>query len=382
MKVPSFELTRQISSIRDELEEAIGEVLDSGQFILGRNVVALEEEIAEFCGVRYGIGVASGSDALKLSLLASDIGPGDEVITTPFTFIATAGSIASLGAKVVFADIDPLTYNIDPEKIELLITENTKAILPVHLYGHPADMDAILGIAAKYGLKVVEDAAQAIGAEYKGRKVCSFGDVAALSFFPTKNLGGFGDAGMVLTNDEAVCEKVRMLRENGSCKKYEHEVLGFNSRLDEFQAAILRVKLKHLDDFANRRRYIANIYNSLLKDYVIIPYENPDVKHVYHQYTIRTQERDDLKQYLEDLGVGSAIHYPIPLHLQKALDFLGYEEGDFPEAERASKEVLSLPMFPELEEAEIRMITDTIRENHIARQQMLVSAREACSGAV
>jgi dTDP-4-amino-4,6-dideoxygalactose transaminase len=348
--------------MRRELEEVIGGVLDSGQFILGGNVAALEEEIAKFCGAKYGIGVASGSDALTLSLLALDIGPGDEVITSPFTFVATAGSIALLGAKVVFADIDPLTYNIDPEKIEQLITENTKAIVPVHLYGQPAEMDSILEIADDHGLRVIEDAAQAIGAEYKGRKACSLGDVAALSFFPTKNLGAFGDAGMVLTNDDAIYEKVHMLRVHGSCKKYEHIALGYNSRLDELQAAILRVKLKYLDRFTDMRRNIANTYNSLLKDYVVTPHESPNVKHVYHQYTIRTQERDELKRNLARLGISSTVYYPIPLHLQKALRFLGYREGDFHETERASREVLSLPMFPELQESEIRMIADAIRE--------------------
>lgn len=348
--------------MRRELEEVIGGVLDSGQFILGGNVAALEEEIAEFCGTKYGIGVASGSDALTLSLLALDIGPGDEVITSPFTFVATAGSIALLGAKVVFADIDPLTYNIDPNKIEQLITENTKAIIPIHLYGQPAEMDSILKIADDHGLRVIEDAAQAIGAEYKGRKACSLGDVAALSFFPTKNLGAFGDAGMVLTNDDAIYEKVHMLRVHGSCKKYEHIALGYNSRLDELQAAILRVKLKYLDRFTDMRRNIANTYNSLLKDCVVTPYESPDVKHVYHQYTIRTQERDELKRNLARLGISSTVYYPIPLHLQKALRFLGYREGDFHETERASREVLSLPMFPELQESEIRMIADAIRK--------------------
>lgn len=362
MKVPPFELTRQISSMRNELRDAIDGVLDSGQFILGENVKALEEEVAEFCDAKYGIGVASGSDALTLSLLALDIRPGDEVITSPFTFIATAGAIALLGAKVVFADIDPSTFNIDPEKIKPLITKRTKAILPIHLYGQPADMDPIIELAEEYGLKVLEDAAQAIGAEYKGRKVCSIGDVAALSFFPTKNLGAFGDGGMVLTNDDEIYEKVQMLRVHGSSTKYEHVALGYNSRLDELQAAILRVKLKYLDDFTNMRRSIADTYSSLLKDYVVIPYENPSVKHVYHQYTIRTQRRDELKQNLARLGISSTVYYPIPLHLQQAFRFLGYSEGDFPEAERASKEVLSLPMFPELEDAEIRMITDAIRE--------------------
>lgn len=369
--IPSFDLTRQNAMLKDELMQVIAAIVEKGHFILGENVAEFEKEIAEFCGVRFGVGVANCSDALYLALLACGIGPGDEVITTPFTFFATAGAIARVGAKPVFCDIDPRTYNIDANKIEALITERTKAILPVHLYGQPADMDPIIAAAKKHGLYVIEDAAQAIGASYKGKPVGSLGDVACISFFPTKNLGAFGDAGMVVTDNPEIAERVQMLRVHGSKKKYYHEVLGCNSRLDELQAGILRAKLAHLPEWTARRRAIAAQYLELLGDtpqarsgLLRLPVEAPGMMHVYHQFTIATAERDRLQEHLKANGIGSAIYYPLPLHLQTVFRDLGYSAGDFPEAEQASREVLSLPMFPELTDEEVKRVVEVIKYFH------------------
>jgi dTDP-4-amino-4,6-dideoxygalactose transaminase/acetyltransferase-like isoleucine patch superfamily enzyme len=363
MQVPSFDLTRQNSKLRDELMAAIGEVVDSGQFILGDSVERLEEAIAEICGVKHAIAVANGSDALYLALMAAGVGPGDEVITTPFTFFATAGSIVRAGAKPVFCDIDPKTYNIDPTQIEEKITARTKAILPVHLYGQSADMDPINEIAAKYGLTVIEDAAQAIGAKYKGRPVGSLGDMACISFFPTKNLGAFGDAGMVVTSDDALAERLRMLRVHGSRKKYYHELLGINSRLDALQAAILNVKVKYLRGWIEARRSLAERYSrsfDLAGDVARCPVVSEGAYHVYHQYTIRVPNRDAVQEKLKSRGVGSTVYYPLPLHLQPVFENLGYTLGDFPESERAAEEVLSLPMFPELETCEQEYVVEQL----------------------
>ena len=367
MKVPSFDLKEQNQRLRDELMAAIEDVVLSGQFILGDVVAFFETQIAQLCEVKHGIGVGNGSDALYIALVACGVGPGDEVITTPFTFFATAGSIVRAGATPVFADIDLETFNIDPLDIEKKITSRTKAILPVHLYGQSADMDPIMNIARKHGLKVIEDAAQAIGASYRGRMVCNLGDVACLSFFPTKNLGAFGDAGMIVTSDDEIADKCRILRVHGSRKKYHHEMLGINSRLDALQAKVLSVKLKYLEEWTESRRRIAQRYTSGLSGTyavksgnLVLPKEMDGNRHVYHQYTIRAKNRDDLQAYLKDKGISSTVYYPLPLHLQKVFSDLGYKEGDFPNSEEASKTVLSLPMFPELKDDQVDYVVDAI----------------------
>jgi len=362
-KIPSFTLTRQNEGLREKLLTTIASVIEQGMFILGENVNSLEEEIARYCGAEFGIGVASGSDALYLSLLACGVGPGDEVITTPFTFFATAGSIQRTGARPVFVDIELETWNIDPSLIEEKITSRTKAIIPVHLYGCPADMDPIMEIAGKHNLKVIEDAAQALGAKYKGRSVGGIGDAGCISFFPTKNLGAFGDGGMVVTSDPEIAERVRMLRVHGARKKYYHEELGCNSRLDELQAALLRVKLEHLESWNERRRTIASTYDLLLQDQglpLTLPVEPGHVHHVYHQYTVQAGGRDELQAYLKKRGIASTVYYPQPLHLQKVFAHLGYKPGDFPYAEKACREVLSLPMFPELTGEEVQQTVQAV----------------------
>jgi dTDP-4-amino-4,6-dideoxygalactose transaminase len=361
--IPILDLKAQHESIKGEINAAIVEVLESTQFILGPAVQELEQKVAAYCGCKYGVGVASGTDALRLTLTALGIGPGDEVITTPFTFIATANTISHCGAKTVFVDIDPRTYNIDPAAIEVAIAERTKAIVPVHLYGQPADMGPIMELAEAHGLYVIEDAAQAIGARYKGRRVGSIGHAGCLSFYPTKNLGAYGDGGMVVTNDAALAEKVDALRRQGGKKKYHAEVLGFNSRLDSLQAAILRVKLKYLDGWNEARRQVAQRYNELLAGClpVTTPYESPYAYHVYHQYTIRALQRDALAAYLKERGVGTMIYYPVPLHLQELYASLGYGEGSLPASETASLEVLSLPMYPELAEEQQIAVIEIIR---------------------
>ena len=359
MKIPQLDLVVQYKSIKDEIDRAVLSVMEKGQFIIGENVKKLENDIAKFVGVKHGVGVASGTDALLISLMAIGIKPGDEVITTPFTFFATAGSIARLYAKPVFIDIDPKTYNINPNKLEDFLKKDyspkIKAIIPIHLYGQCADMDPILELAKKYNLKVIEDAAQSLGSTYKGKQSGSLGDLGCFSFFPTKNLGAYGDGGMVVTNDDDLAEKVRILRVHGSKPKYYHSMVGLNSRLDEIQAAILNVKFKYFLKWIEQKRKVAKIYNKLFKekldDKVITPFEAPYNYHTYHQYTIRVDanHRDALRNYLKEQGIGTSVYYPLPLHLQKCFDYLGYREGNFPEAEKASKEVLSLPMYPEIE---------------------------------
>jgi dTDP-4-amino-4,6-dideoxygalactose transaminase len=361
--IPILDLKAQYQSIKDEVDAAVSGVMASGHFVLGPNVKALENEVARYVSCQYGVGVASGSDALRLSFAALGIGPGDEVITTPFTFVATANTISHAGARPVFVDIDPRTFNIDPAKIESAIAERTRAIVPVHLYGQPAEMDEILDIAQRHNLYVIEDCAQAIGAEDGGRRVGSFGDVACFSFYPTKNLGAYGDGGMVTTNNPDIAERVDVLRRQGGKTKYYHEVLGFNSRLDEMQAALLRVKLRHLDDWQAGRQRVAARYGELLGDLgVEIPYVRPDVTHVYHQYTIRVPRRDELSQYLNERGIGTMIYYPLPLHLQGLYQDLGYREGSLPVSEGAGREVLSLPMYPELTEEQIQTVAGAIGE--------------------
>ncbi|MCK4396243.1 DegT/DnrJ/EryC1/StrS family aminotransferase [candidate division WOR-3 bacterium] len=361
MKVPFIDLSRQHEPIKKELLKTFENVLDSNQFILGEEVKKFEEEVASYVGTKYAIGVSNCTNALLLSLRALDVGRGDEVITTPFTFIATAEVIAILGAKPVFCDIGPKTLNINPNKIPELISNKTKAILPVHLYGQSADMDKIMQIAEENNLNVIEDMAQAIGAKYKGKKVGTFGDTSCISFFPTKNLSALGDAGMILTNNEELDNKLRAFRVHGASKKYYHDVLGYNDRLDTIQAAFLRVKLKYLDEWNEGRRQIAHKYDVGLKDIVQIPYVEPDNVTIYHQYTIRTPKRDELKEFLTEKAIGTAIHYPLPLHFQKAFKYLGYKEGDLPEAEKATKEVLSLPIHHTLTDGEVNYVISTIR---------------------
>ncbi|MBI3599604.1 MAG: DegT/DnrJ/EryC1/StrS family aminotransferase [Nitrospinae bacterium] len=359
--IPLVDLKRQYSSIEKDIDLSIKRVLNSGQFILGTEVSSLEKEAAEYIGVKYAIGVASGTDALHLSLLACGVGEGDEVITTSFTFIATAEAVSYCGAKPVFADIDIDTYNIDPSKIEEKITEKTKAIIPVHLYGRAADMDRIMEIAEKYKLKVIEDCAQSFGTEYKNKKTGGIGNAGAFSFFPSKNLGGYGDGGMVVTDDGDIAEKVRMLRAHGSRQKYIHQVIGYNSRLDEIQAAILRIKLKKIDMWNEMRRKHAVIYNSLLKGLPVKLSDSNNREHIYHVYTIRIKKRDDCIKFLSENGISSAVHYPVTIPAQEAYKHLGYKESDLPNSYQAAREVLSLPMFPEMEKGEIETICKAIK---------------------
>lgn len=362
MSIPLLDLKLQHASIKEEIMTVINQVLDNGNYILGPNVRALEEEIAAYCGTIYGVGVANGTDALLLALEAFGIGPGDEVITTPFTFFATAEGISKLGAVPVFVDIDPKTYNIDVGKIEDRITSKTKAIIPVHIFGQMADMDAIMEIADRYGLVVIEDACQAIGAEYKGKKAGSIGHAGCFSFFPSKNLGCYGDGGMVVTNDSMLTEKIKILRVHGSKTKYFHTSLGYNSRLDELQAAILRVKLKYLNQWNMARGEKAKRYDSLLaSSNVVTPFVQEDYKHVYHLYIIKVKNRNELISQLKANGVASGIYYPVPLHLQEAFKGLGYDKGDLPEAEKAAEQTLALPLFPELQDEDILQVTAVVK---------------------
>lgn len=364
--IPFVDLKAQYNSIKDEIDETIQNVFNNTSFIMGEELKNFEVEFARFCDVKYAIGVANGSDALILALRACGIGKGDEVITVPHTFISTAEAISNVGGKVVFVDIDPKTYTIDVSKIEEKINERTKAIIPVHLYGQPADMDPIMRLAKEYNLKVIEDAAQAHEAEYKGKKVGSIGDVGCFSFYPGKNLGAYGDAGIVVTDNEEIAEKVKLLRNHGRItKKYEHEIEGYSSRLDNLQAAILRVKLRHLNKWNESRRKNAKKYNELLNNIggITTPYEADYAKHVYHLYVIRVEKerRDKLREELRSEGIATGIHYPIPLHLQLAYNYLGYKRGDFPITEKRSQEILSLPMFAELKEKQIIKIVESIK---------------------
>lgn len=361
MSVPFLDLSRQYKTIAEEINQAIHEVLVSGQFILGPNVRALEQELASYCGASCGIGVASGTDALRLALRAVGVGPGSEVITSPFTFIATAEMVSQLGAVPVFADIDPGTYTLDPDQVARKVTRRTRAIIPVHLYGHPADMGAIMDLAERRGLWVIEDAAQAVGAECQGRRVGAIGHLGCFSFFPTKNLGGYGDGGFVTTNDAGLAERIRMLRHHGSHRKHFYEFLGWSSRLDELQAAVLRVKLRHLDGWTERRRAHARRYRELLAPVpVCLPAERAGDRAVHHLFTIRTPQRDELQEYLSEQGIQTMVYYPMPLHLQPLYRNPG--AGSLPESERASREVLSLPLFPEIESEELAAVASAIAE--------------------
>jgi dTDP-4-amino-4,6-dideoxygalactose transaminase len=364
---PFLDLKAQFSDIRSETVAAVMKVLESQHFILGPEVEAFEREVRSFTGCEYSIACASGSDALILALLALEIGRGDEVITTPFTFVASAGSIARVGAKPVFADIDPQTFNISAEAIEKVITPRTRAIMPVHLFGLTADMSKIEQIAAAHRVPILEDAAQAMGARHEGRAAGSFGVMGCFSFFPSKNLGGAGDGGMITTNDPSLADRLRVLRVHGARKKYEYEQLGMNSRLDALQAAILRVKLRHLERWTAARRTNAERYRDLFKEFrvealVQAPGETSGQKHVYNQFTIRASNRDELREHLNQRGIPTELYYPKPLHLQRAFAYLGYKTGDFPVSERASLEVLSLPIHPELTEEQQRSVVAGIAD--------------------
>jgi dTDP-4-amino-4,6-dideoxygalactose transaminase len=365
MTVPFLDLRTQYSVIRDDIRTAIDRVLDSQHFILGPEVNALEGEIARYCNCTDAIGVSSGTDALLASLMAIDVKPGDEVITTPYSFFATAGAIARLGATPVFADIDRRTYNIDPAGIEVKISSRTRAIIPVHLFGQMADMPAINVIARRHHLVVIEDAAQAIGAESHGTRAGSAGDLACFSFYPTKNLGGVGDGGMITTNDPALAERLRRLRSHGFKAKYDSEVVGGNFRLDEIQAAVLRVKLKHLDGWTEARRKNASLYRqyAMKTATVELPYETPDSRHVFNQFVIRTGRRDELIVRLRERGIGCEVYYPVPFHLQNCFRSLGYRQGDFPDSEEAARQSLALPIYPELTPDMIRTVCEALIEN-------------------
>jgi len=359
--IPMVDLQRQYKILKDDIEAAIAEVLNSSQFILGPNVLELEKEIAAYHGIPFAVGVANGTDALFLALKACGIGDGDEVITTPFTFIATAEVISRLNATPVFVDILPDTFNIDPEEIEKKITEKTKAIIPVHLFGHPSDMDPIVNLCQRCNIKVIEDCAQAFGAEYKGKKVGTIGDCGCFSFFPSKNLACYGDGGMVITGEKDIAEQIRSLRNHGSAVKYYHDTIGYNSRLDEIQAAIVRVKLRKIGEFNDSRRANADIYRSCIKkNDVILPIESAGCRHVYHQFTIKSKKRDDIMDCLRRNDISSAIYYPLPLHKQEAFAGQRTISGELPVSDECASEVLSLPMFPELREEEIQHVSDVI----------------------
>jgi len=383
MKIPFLDLKLQYQLIKEEVEKKIEELLATQQFILGEEGKKLEEELADFCQVKFAVGVSSGTDALLISMMALDFQPGEAILTTPFTFIATGGSPARLGLKVIFADIDPQSINLDPDSVEEVLAERQRkerirALIPVHLFGQMVEMDPIMELARKYDLNLIEDAAQAIGAEYPGKegilKAGASGDAGVLSFFPSKNLGGAGDGGMVLTNSHQLRERLIALRNHGSQQRYLHAWLGGNFRLDEIQAAVLRIKLKYLSQWIKERQEKAAYYTQLFQDsklaeegIVIAPpaqYENKNIVnfHTYHQYVVRVQQRDELRQYLLEKGVATAIYYPIPLHLQPCFQYLGYKKGDFPCAEQASSEVLALPIYPEIPASHQEYVVDQIKE--------------------
>lgn len=363
-EIPILDLVHQHQSLSAELLKEISAVLESGHFILGPNVVAFEEEFARYLGIDYALGLNSGTDALHLALRALDIGPGDEVITSTFSFIATAEAISIVGARPVFVDIDPRTYALDPRRVEEAVTPRTRAIIPVHLYGTPSSMADIVSIARRHDLAIVEDCAQSVGATIDGKMTGTFGTISAFSFFPSKNLGACGDGGMIVTGRDDLAARVRALRAHGGRKKYFHEEIGLNSRLDEIQAAILRVKLRHLEEWTQGRRAVAQRYNEALSGMAGIqtPSEEPGCRNVYHQYTIRTSRRDDLQTFLRAHGVSTMVYYPLPLHLQPAYAHLGYKHGDLPNAEAAAASVLSLPVSPDLARDDQDRVIEVIRE--------------------
>ncbi len=363
--IPILDLKQQYKELQSEIEKNVLDVLSSGSYILGKNVKSFEQEVADYCGTKRGVGLANGTDALHLALRALDIGAGDEVITVAFTFVATTEAIGMVGATPVFVDINPDTYNMDCNELIKKITPKTKAILPVHLYGQPVDMDIILEVAKKYNLYVIEDCAQAIGATYKGKKVGSLGDVGCFSFFPTKNLGACGDGGMITTNSDYIADRIIALRNHGGAVRYYHNELGLNSRLDEVQAAILRVKFPHLDKWNQRRREVANLYNELFSDVEEIqtPVELDDTTCVYHQYTIKTPHRDKMHELLKDKGVMAMIYYPVPLHLQEVHKHLGIKEGALPVTEDQTTKVISLPIFPEITKEQQKQVADAVKQS-------------------
>ncbi len=366
-KIPLHDLQAQYATIRDEVRAVVDQVFDSQQFVLSGEVQALEDEVARYSQTRHAIGCASGSDALLLALMSSGVGEQDEVITTPFTFFATASAIARSGARPVFVDIDERTYNLDPGLIENAITERTKAIMPVHLYGQCAEMDRLLELGQRRKIPIIEDAAQAIGAEDRGRRAGSMGTIGCFSFYPSKNLGGAGDGGMLVTNDDEQAQRLRMLRVHGEETKYHHQVIGINSRLDALQAVVLRTKLRYLEDWNQERQRRARQYEIMftdagLSEVIEVPYVRSEARHVYHQFVIRVRggKRDDLLDHLSASGIGSGVYYPVPLHLQQCFAYLGHKEGDFPVAESAAKETLALPVYPELTDQQQDYVVNTI----------------------
>ncbi len=362
MHIPLVDLKKQCQGIKEEVLAEIGQVLDGMQLFLGKNVQALESNFAAYCGAGFGIGVGSGTDALHIALRACGIGPGDEVITVSHTFIATVEAIILAGARPVLVDIDAETYNLDPAQIEKRINQRTKAILPVHLYGHPANMGPILELAQTYKLKVIEDACQAHGAEYKGRRTGSLGDIGCFSFYCTKNLGAYGEAGIITTSDPELAKMCRMLRDHGQNAKYYHSMMAVNGRLDEIQAAVLNVKMPHLDDWTEKRRSIARTYNASLPSQIIKPQEMPWAKHVYHVYTVRTPNREQLREWLGSKGISTGMHYPVPVHLQDAWRNYSGDNYSLPVTEKITGEILSLPMYPELTDEEVSYICECIQE--------------------
>jgi len=362
--IPFLDLQAQYASIKTDVQDAVNRVFETGQFVLGDEVAAFESEFARYVSADHGIAVNTGTSALHLALLAAGIGPGDEVITVPFTFVATVAAIGYTGASTVFVDIDPQSLTMDVAQLEAAITPRTKAIVPVHLYGQPADMDPLLAIARRHGIIVIEDACQAHGAEYNGRRVGSMGDLGCFSFYPGKNLGACGEGGIVVTSNPKYARTVRMLRDWGSEKKYHHVLRGYNYRMEGLQGAILRVKLRHLDAWTDGRRSRAVEYDRCLRDAdVTTPREMPYARHVYHIYAVRTPERAELQRTLQSRGVQTGIHYPIPVHLQEAYRDLGYAAGDFPHTERAANEVLSLPMFPELTNNQVEFVAAAVHHD-------------------
>lgn len=365
MNVPLLDLQTQYASLRDELRQAIDRVFESQRFVLGEEVQKLEASIAAYCETKHAVACASGSDAVLLALMALDLGAGDEVITTPFTFFATGAAITRLGARPVFVDIDPSTYNIDVSQVANAITERTKAFLPVHLYGQCVEMDVLLQLSKQHGIPIIEDAAQAIGATDRGDRAGSMGLMGSFSFYPTKNLGGAGDGGILTTSDDDVAERLRRLRNHGGRNEYQHEEVGINSRLDELQAAVLNVKMRYLDQWSDERARKAAVYDELLDDMpfeLITPSVREEARHIYHQYVIRVpRHRDALVEHLKQHGVGTKVYYPIPLHRQECFADLGYKEGEFPESERAAGETFALPAYPELSETQQAYVVETIR---------------------
>lgn len=364
-KIQIVDLASSFQLIKDEIEKAVLEVLSSGHYVLGPNVSLFEEELSKHLGVRHSISCANGTDALILSLMALGIKSGDEVITVSHSFFATSEAIALVGAKPIFADIKEEDFNIDPYKIEKLITKNTKAIIPVHLYGQSCEITEVMNIAKKHGLYVIEDCAQALGAKFKGKNIGTFGDMGTISFFPTKNLGAFGDGGAIVTNNEELAKKIKQLRFHGSLKRYVHEYIGLNSRLDEIQAAILRVKLKYLDEWNVKRQKAAEYYNKLFKDVeeITIPFVKPTAHHIFHQYTIRLQNRDLVHEKLQEAGIEALIYYPTPIHLQKAFSYLNCKEGFLPVTEKICSEILSLPMYPEIKQETQEYVAEQIKQS-------------------